>query len=323
MTFSPHIPVLVREVVAGLEPRDGGLYVDGTFGAGGYAKAILDSAQCSVFGVDRDPDAVARGGILAEQYPGRLTVVRGRYGDMSTLLQERGLGPVDGVALDIGTSSPQIDDPARGFSFLRNGPLDMRMGQDGESAADAVNTLPEEELTRIVRDYGEERMARRVARAIVTARGEEPITTTGRLASVVRAVVRKADDGIDPATRTFQALRIHVNDELGELQRGLHAAETMLAAGGRLAVVSFHSLEDRIVKAFFRDRSGNAPRGSRHLPDPTGRNAPTFQAITRRAIRPGTDEVAANPRARSSRLRVAERTSAPAWPNTTSQRGLT
>ncbi len=318
---STHVPVLVREVVEGLGVRAGGIYLDGTFGAGGYASAILGEAECSVLGIDRDPFAVDRGEAVARRYPGRLTVVRGRYGDMDALLAERGLGPVDGVALDIGTSSMQIDDPARGFSFLRDGPLDMRMEREGESAADAVNILSEDELTRIIRDYGEERMARRVARAIVAARAEEPITRTGRLASVVRSAVRKSEDGIDPATRTFQALRIHVNDELGELERGLDAAERVLAPGGRLAVVSFHSLEDRIVKSFLRNRSGNAPRGSRHFPDPARPTAPTFQAISRRAIRPGAGETAANPRARSARLRIAERTSAPAWPHTIPQRG--
>ncbi|MBF0561541.1 MAG: 16S rRNA (cytosine(1402)-N(4))-methyltransferase RsmH [Alphaproteobacteria bacterium] len=308
-----HVPVMVHEAVAALCPREGGLYVDGTFGAGGYSRAFLGAARCLVVGVDRDPDAVARGRVMAEDCGGRLTIILGRYGDMADLLGERGISAVDGIALDLGVSSMQIDDPGRGFSFQRDGELDMRMGREGLSAADVVNTMPEAELFHIIRDYGEERMARRVARAIVSARMEAPITRTGRLASVVRSVVRTAADGIDPATRTFQGLRIHVNDELGELQRGLEAAERLLAPGGRLAVVAFHSLEDRVIKAFLKERSAGAPRVSRHLPEIGEPAAPSFRLLARRAERPAATEIAANPRARSARLRAAERTAAPIW----------
>lgn len=317
-----HVPVMLREVLDAIAPRDGGIYVDGTFGAGGYATAILQAADCSVVGIDRDPEAVARGAAVAERFPGRLTVVHGRYGAMREILSERGVASVDGVALDIGVSSMQIDQADRGFSFQRDGALDMRMDQDGMSAADVVNTLPEADLAQVIREFGEERMARRVARAIVEARSEQPITRTGRLAEVVRGVVRASGDGIDPATRTFQALRIYVNDELGELGRGLTGAESVLNPGGRLAVVAFHSLEDRVVKAFIRERSGTAPQVSRHLPEAVHPHAPSFRTITRRAVRPGDDEASVNPRARSARLRVAERTSAPAWPNNWTQRGF-
>ncbi|MEO5373256.1 MAG: 16S rRNA (cytosine(1402)-N(4))-methyltransferase RsmH [Alphaproteobacteria bacterium] len=317
-----HIPVLLREVVEALAPRDGGLYVDGTFGAGGYAEAILRAADCSVVGIDRDPDAVARGTALAGHYQGRLAMVQGCYGAMVELLALRGVTEVDGVALDLGVSSMQIDEAERGFSFQLDGALDMRMGRDGQSAADVVNTLAEADLARIIRDLGEERMARRVARAIVAARTVAPIVRTGHLARVIRSVVRASADGIDPATRTFQALRIHVNDELGELERGLDGAERLLKPGGRLAVVAFHSLEDRVVKTFLKERSGTAPRVSRHLPEAPRPQSPSFRALSRRAIRPGADEAAANPRARSARLRTAERTSAPAWPNNSTRRGL-
>jgi 16S rRNA (cytosine1402-N4)-methyltransferase len=232
---------------------------------------------------------------------------------MERLLTARGMTQIDGVALDIGLSSPQIDEPARGFSFRHDGPLDMRMGADGPSAADIVNTADEATLADIIERYGEERFARRIARAIVAARSEQPITRTLQLAEIVRGVVRRAPDGIDPATRTFQALRIYVNDEIGELRRGLAAAERLLAPGGRLAVVSFHSLEDREVKAFLRRRSGGEGGVSRHMPVQTGARAPSFALLTRRAVRPGEAEIESNPRARSARLRAAERTAAPAW----------
>lgn len=313
MTDAPHIPVLAAEVVAALAPRDGAVYVDGTFGAGGYARRLLDAALCTVWGIDRDPAAVARGADLAARFPGRLTVLRGRFGEMDRLLAGHGVAAVEGVALDIGVSSPQIDDPERGFSFRFDGPLDMRMGSDGPTAADVVNTAAEADLADIVWRYGEERHSRRVARAIVARRKDQPITRTLELAEIVRAVVPKSKDGIDPATRTFQALRVHVNDELGELDRGLRAAERLLAPGGRLAVVSFHSLEDRAVKEFLRVRSGNAPAPSRHLPAPVAGPAPTFRLIDRSGVTPSAEEARANPRARSARLRTAERTPAPAW----------
>ena len=308
-----HIPVLLGEVVEALRPFDGGTYVDGTFGAGGYTVALLDAAQCSVWAVDRDPEAAARCDILKGKYPQRLHFVPGRFGDMADLLAERGVFQVDGVALDIGVSSMQIDDRDRGFSFLRDGPLDMRMEKSGPTAADLVNSMPERELSDIIFNYGEERHARRVARAIVAARVERPFSHTLQLAEVVRANVRRSGDGIDPATRTFQALRIAVNDELGELERGLRAAEKILRPGGVLAVVSFHSLEDRIVKTFLKARSGAASRPSRHTPAGLvgDTSTATFTAVSRRPIAPSEREIAANPRARSARLRVAERTNAP------------
>jgi len=306
-----HVPVMIDQVLAVLEPRDGAIVVDGTFGAGGYSRAFLDAAQCRVWAIDRDPAAVRRGQDLAQAYGDRLTIVEGCFGDMADLL---GLDEVDGVALDLGLSSPQIDDPARGFSFQHDGPLDMRMTPEGPSAADMVNTLPEDELADIIYRYGEERRSRAVARAIVAARRVAPITRTGALSTIVAGAVPRAKDGLHPATRTFQALRIYVNDELGELQRGLEAAEAMLVAGGRLAVVAFHSLEDRAVKNFLRDRGGRAPRPSRHHPVAPDTPAATFRLLGGKAVRPGADEIAANPRARSARLRAAERTTAPAWP---------
>ncbi len=316
MTAAPaHRPVLLDEVLEALAPRDGGVYVDGTFGAGGYSRAILDAADCAVWGIDRDPDAVALGAALADEYRGRLTVVGGRFGDMRALLGARGIDKVDGIALDVGVSSPQLDLAARGFSFRLDGPLDMRMEQAGISAADLVNAMPEGELADILFRYGEERASRRIARAIVSARRAGPITRTGELAEIVRHAAPPARPGparIDPATRTFQALRIVVNDELGELARALAAAEALLAAGGRLVVVTFHSLEDREVKEFLRARSGAAPRGSRHLPDEGAPPEATFRLLHRQPIRPGAAETAINPRARSARLRAAERTAAPA-----------
>lgn len=312
MTYG-HVSVLLNEVIAALQPRDGAVFVDGTFGAGGYSRALLEAAGCTVWGIDRDPDAVARGRAMAGAFGGRLRLLEGRYGDMDALLDAQGVAAVDGVALDIGVSSMQIDDPARGFSFLRDGPLDMRMEQNGPSAADAVNTLDEAELADIIWRYGEERHSRRIARAIVAARKEKPFARTGELAEVVRRVVPRSKDGIDPATRTFQGLRIHVNDELGELRRGLEAAERLLAPGGRLAVVTFHSLEDRAVKEFLKDRAGAAPQPSRHAPAAAGGPLPTFRLESRRAIGPGTAEAASNPRARSAKLRAAVRTAHPSW----------
>ncbi|MSO71996.1 MAG: 16S rRNA (cytosine(1402)-N(4))-methyltransferase RsmH [Rhodospirillaceae bacterium] len=308
-----HIPVLLAEVIAALAPKACGVYLDGTFGAGGYTAALLEAAPCVVWSIDRDPEALLLGEILAERFPGRVHLVQGRFGDMAALLSARGITGIDGVALDLGVSSMQIDDRSRGFSFLRDGPLDMRMEKSGRSAADVVNTLSEKELSDIIFTYGEERHARRVARAIVEARRERPFSRTLRLADVIRAEVRRSQDGIDPATRTFQALRIYVNDELGELERGLLGAEKLLRPGGILAVVSFHSLEDRIVKTFLKARSGSALRPSRHtLASLAGSSATaTFKPLSRRPIGPSDGEVAINPRARSARLRIAERTPAP------------
>ncbi len=307
-----HTPVMLREVLEALAPHDGGIYLDGTFGAGGYSLAILEAADCRVIAIDRDPEAIARGAELEPRFGGRLTTVEGRYGEMDRLSAAQGAERLDGVALDLGVSSMQLDQAERGFSFRADGPLDMRMDADGGAmtAADVVNNLPEADLADILRRYGEERRARAVARAIVAAR---PITRTLELAAIVRRVVRKGPDGIDPATRTFQALRIYVNDELGELERGLAAAERALAPGGRLAVVSFHSLEDRAVKRFLQARSGRAPRASRHQPEGAAPPAPSFEPIFRNARRPEEAECRRNPRARSARLRAAQRTAAPAW----------
>jgi 16S rRNA (cytosine1402-N4)-methyltransferase len=308
--------VLCREAVDALNVADGGCYVDGTFGAGGYTGAILERAACRVFAIDRDPAAIARGGELAARHGDNLTLIEGRFSLMEELLLAQGAEHVDGVALDLGVSSPQIDDPERGFSFRFDGPLDMRMGRDGPSAADVVNSMIESDLADIIYQFGEERLSRRVAKAIVLARTDGPIRTTARLAEIVRRVVPsgKRGEGIDPATRTFQALRIHVNDELGELDRGLEAAERLLSPGGRLAVVAFHSLEDRRVKTFLRNRQGRAAGRSRHAPPVVeDHRAPSFDVVTSRPIRPRDSEIAANPRARSARLRVAERTAAPAW----------
>ncbi|MGO8917434.1 MAG: 16S rRNA (cytosine(1402)-N(4))-methyltransferase RsmH [Stellaceae bacterium] len=306
-----HTPVLLGETIAALAPRDEATYVDGTFGAGGYRRALLAAARCRVIAIDRDPAAVARGGALAREHPGHFTVIEGRFGDMEALLAALGISAVAGIALDLGVSSPQLEDAGRGFSFRADGPLDMRMGRDGATAADLVNTLSESALATLIYIYGEERFARRVARAIVAARREAPLTRTAELARIVRAVV-PASGTIDPATRTFQALRLEVNDELGELERALLAAERLLAPGGRLAIVSFHSLEDRKVKEFLRERSAAAPKGSRHRPALPER-APSFRLLTRKPVTPGAAEIERNPRARSARLRAAERTAAPIW----------
>ncbi|MDR3514387.1 MAG: 16S rRNA (cytosine(1402)-N(4))-methyltransferase RsmH [Azospirillaceae bacterium] len=311
-----HLPVMRDEIVAALAPRAGGCYVDGTFGEGGYSRAIAAAADCQVWGLDRDPRAAAFAARLGRETQGRVEFVAGCFGAMEPLLRERHVVTVDGVVLDLGVSSPQIDQAERGFSFRLDGPLDMRMGDDGPTAADAVNTLPEAELARILWELGDERFSRRIARAIVETRLTTPYQRTLQLAETVRRVVPRSRDGIDPATRTFQALRIHVNDELGELDRGLAAAERLLAPGGRLVVVSFHSLEDRRVKSFLRQRALVAPAPSRHAPQADGpAREPSFRLITQKPAVPGALELSTNPRARSARLRVAERTTAHAWPH--------
>jgi 16S rRNA (cytosine1402-N4)-methyltransferase len=307
MTASPHIPVLLDEVMAGLAPQAGEMHVDGTFGAGGYTRALL-AAGANVIAFDRDPDAIAEGQALVAESQGRLELVPDVYSRMGEALAELGIAQVDGVTLDVGVSSMQLDRADRGFSFQADGPLDMRMGQSGMSAADFVNTADEAEIADVLFHLGEERQSRRVARAIVAAR---PITRTSELAAVVRrALGYREHDKKDPATRTFQAIRIHVNRELGELEDGLAAAEKVLAPGGRLAVVSFHSLEDRIVKRFLKERS-SAPAGSRHLPELQAR-APSFESVSK-PVRAGEAELARNPRSRSATLRVARRTAASPW----------
>jgi 16S rRNA (cytosine1402-N4)-methyltransferase len=305
-----HIPVLLDEVLAGLAVKEGETHVDGTFGAGGYTRAILGAGAGKVLAFDRDPDAIAEGRALEAESGGRLILVSERFSRMAEALDERGIGAVDGVTLDIGVSSMQLDRADRGFSFQADGPLDMRMEREGESAADFVNNADEAEIADVLHELGEEPRARRVARAIVAAR---PITRTGELADVVRrSLGYRAHDKKDPATRTFQAIRIHLNREIEELEEGLAAAEQVLRPGGRLAVVSFHSLEDRIVKRFLRERSGATPSGSRHRPDPGAARVPSFEAVGK-PVRAGEAELARNPRSRSATLRVARRTSASPW----------
>ena len=309
-----HIPVLLAEVVAAVAPQDGETIIDGTFGAGGYSRALLEAAQCRIIGVDRDPDALAEAALWAPLYSDRLRLVSGVFGalDEAAGHDER----IDAVVLDIGVSSMQLDRAARGFSFLRDGALDMRMEQNGPSAADLVNGAEEAVLADILFQYGEERRSRALARAIVAARDDAPIETTARLAAVIAdASPPKRPGSAHPSTRTFQALRIAVNDELGELARGLAAAERVLAPGGRLAVVTFHSLEDRIVKRFLKSRSSDGGAGvSRHSPGPQQRDPASFDTLTRKPVEAGEAELAINPRARSARLRVARRTDAPARP---------
>jgi 16S rRNA (cytosine1402-N4)-methyltransferase len=299
-----HIPVLGRQAVDWLAVKSGGLYIDGTFGAGGYTRLILDTPGARVIGIDRDQSAVAHGAALVAQAQGRLELFQDRFSHLETIVQE----PVDGIVLDLGVSSMQLDEAERGFSFRFDGPLDMRMGREGPSAADIVARASERDLASIIATLGEEHRARAVARAIVKARGEQAIATTGALAEIVARVVHSRDSQIHPATRTFQGLRIFVNDELAELARGLAAAERVLKPVGRLVVVSFHSLEDRIVKTFLTERS-RAPAASRHQPE-IAAAPPRFRVLTRKPEIADDAEIAANPRARSAKLRAAERTEA-------------
>ena len=310
-----HTPVMLAEVLDAIAPAAGQHYIDATFGAGGYSRAILASASCRLIGVDRDPDAVVIGRQLEADSGGRFTMLDGAFGSLESLLTQVDFGHADGVVFDLGVSSPQLNDANRGFSFSDDGPLDMRMSQSGRSAAEFINTASEETLAEIIRSYGEERFARRIARAIVRARTTQPIERTAQLASVVAGAVPSASSRrqqIHPATRTFQAVRIYVNDELDELRRGLAAAERLLVKGGRLVVVAFHSLEDRIVKDFLGLRSGRGPGVARHRPE-VPMPAPTFELPYRRPRRPAESEINVNPRARSARLRAGVRTAAPAW----------
>ena len=308
--LAPHVPVLARRVVEYLAPRDGGLYVDATFGAGGHTRQILDAADCRVIGIDRDQDAVALGAALVEAAAARLVVVQDRFSELEAVLASAGATAVDGIVFDLGVSSMQLDQPERGFSFRYAGPLDMRMGGAGPAAADVIAAMSERELAAVVATLGEERHARRVARAIVARRNEGPIETTRALADIVARVVHARAGDIHPATRTFQALRMFVNEELDELAQGLGAAERVLKPGGRLAVISFHSLEDRLVKRFLAGRSRTAAV-SRHRPAQQVQ-APSFRLLTPKAVIPDAGEIITNPRARSAKLRAAERTQAAA-----------
>ncbi len=315
-----HTSVLGREAIEWLAPRDGGIFVDATFGAGGYSRAILETPGTRVIGIDRDRTAIAGGFGLVDRSDGRLTLVEDRFSNLAEVCAAQGFVAVDGVVMDVGVSSMQLDQAERGFSFRLGGPLDMRMGQSGPTAADVVAKASEADLASIIYIFGEERHSRRVARAIIAARKDAPVATTRALADIVSKAVRSKPNEIHPATRTFQALRIFVNEELDELHQALSAAERVLKPGGRLVVISFHSLEDRIVKNFLSER-GRASSGSRHLPE-VAHVASSFQILTKRPVTRGAAEVAANPRARSAKLRAAERTAAPpfvegklpAWP---------
>jgi len=311
MVEAPHIPVLIEPLIAAVSPVKG-VWLDGTFGAGGYTRALLEDGAVRVIGVDRDPDVLAQAADFADEFGERVTLCDGRYGNLDQICEELGVEGLDGIVLDIGVSSMQIDQAERGFSFMREGPLDMRMEQSGPSAADIVNTKDESEIADILFQFGEERASRRIARNIVKARANADILTTAALAEIIEQSLPRAKPGQPhPATRSFQALRIAVNDELGELARGLVAAEAMLKPGGFLAVVTFHSLEDRIVKRFMQIRSGSAPNANRFAPlaqvDP-----PRFERVNRKAVGPTPAEISANPRARSAKLRVARRLSEPA-----------
>jgi len=310
-TPSPrHIPVLGRQAVALLNPREGGIYVDATFGAGGYSRAILDTKGTRVIGIDRDRSAISGGFDLVDRSAGRLTLVEDRFSHLAGICAAQGFSSVDGIVMDVGVSSMQLDEAGRGFSFRLDGPLDMRMGHDGPTAADVIARASETDLANIIYVFGEERHSRAVARAIVAARKQAPVTTTRALADIVGKVVRGKPGEIHPATRTFQGLRIFVNQELDELHLALAAAERVLKPGGRLVVVSFHSLEDRIVKNFFSERA-KAGSGSRHQPE-IAQAEPSFVILTKRPVTADDEEISANPRARSAKLRGAMRTAAPA-----------
>ena len=316
--MTAHHPVMLSEVIELLRPRDGGFYVDGSFGGGGHARAILEAADCAMLAIDRDPDAIKRGAALAQDFPDRLTLMQGRFGDLADLLARASIERVDGITFDAGVSSFQLDEPARGFSFQHDGALDMRMDyQNGKPASDVVNQLSEHELAHIIGVYGEEKIAKKIARAIIKARDKNQIRSTKQLVEVILSVrPRRAHDRIHPATRTFQALRIFINDELTELSQGLVAAEQILSEGGRLVVISFHSLEDRIVKNFFKARCGQTGAGvNRHQPAAKFPPA-SFEALTKSPRRSSEAEIRSNARARSARLRAAQRTAHPPYRET-------
>lgn len=323
-TYDPrHYPVMRNEVIEMASPQDGEIFIDGTFGAGGYSRALLETANCIVYAIDRDPTVQEAADRLAAEFPGRFYLLPGCFSQMDQLIQAQGITSVNGVLLDIGVSSMQFDDAERGFSFQNDGPLSMRMSDQGLSAADVVNDTEETELANIIYQFGEEKKSRRIAKVIVEARAVGPITRTAQLASIIEKAVGykkyiKGKRQIHPATRTFQALRIYVNDELGELKKGLGAAEAILAPEGRLCVVSFHSLEDRIIKQFFKIRSGGMSRGSRHLPQAMERadadeQAPSFALISRGGVKPSKNEIDLNVRSRSAKLRGGRRTAAAPW----------
>lgn len=317
-----HFPVMRDEVLGMATPRDGEIFIDGTFGAGGYSRALLEAANCTVYAIDRDPTVLTAASAMAAEFTGRFHLLPGCFSQMDDLVREQGVASVDGVLLDIGVSSMQFDDAERGFSFQNDGPLSMRMSDQGLSAEDVVNDYEEGELADIIYQYGEEKKSRRIAKAIINTRSNDRITRTAQLASIIENSVGykryiKGKRQIHPATRTFQALRIYVNDELGELSRGLAAAERILAPGGRLCVVSFHSLEDRIIKKFFKKRSGDAARGSRHLPQAMAEEdekTPSFKMIAKGAVKPSKQEIELNIRSRSAKLRGASRTTAILFP---------
>lgn len=313
MSAAPHTSVLLEEVVEALDPKAGETVIDGTFGAGGYSRAFLERGA-EVIALDRDPRVQPHADRLVKDFPGRFQLVREQFSHMDQVLEDLDRDGVEGVALDIGVSSMQLDEAGRGFSFMRDGPLDMRMGAEGPTAADLVNTTPENDLSRLFWKYGEEKASRRIAHVLARRRTEQPFERTLDLAETIeRAVGGRRGAPVHPATRVFQALRIAVNDELGELEAGLAAAEKVLKPGGRLAVVTFHSLEDRIVKGFFAERGRIRPAGSRHLPPVQQGPEPTFEVLFKGHREPTIAEQATNPRARSAKLRAARRTGAPAW----------
>ncbi len=318
-----HTPVLMAAVIEALAPKDGEHYIDCTFGAGGYSRVILSGTECSLLALDRDPLAAQFAADLSKSFPSRFRFEPSPFGELAEVAERAGFAPADAVIFDLGVSSMQLDEATRGFSFMRDGPLDMRMSGEGTSAADVVNEKDEAGLADILFRLGEERRSRAIARAIVKRREERPITRTLDLADIIAGVLgRRHDEAKHPATRSFQALRLFVNDELGELVRALGAAERILRAGGRLIAVTFHSLEDRIVKTFLAERSGAKGRPSRHQPDQGKARAPSFRLAPRKPARPDAAEIAANPRARSARLRAAVRLDAASWPLRPEELGL-